>query len=154
MDYYPIYLDLKGKKCLVVGGGNVARRKIMMLKRAGAEVTVVAPEINPDILGVTKIEREFIPEDVEGFTLVISATSNSYVNKRVSEAARSKNIIVNVVDDKMISDFISPSVVERKPFLIAISTEGRNPVLTKKMRRELERRFDNGEFKELIDENG
>ena len=141
MKYYPINLDLRGKQCLVVGGGNVAARKVEGLVKAGANVTVLAPEVHPTIESVSHIHKDFEPEDVEGFFLVIAATSNADTNKEVSLAAHKHGVLVNVVDDKDLSDFIVPSIVDCEPLTISISTNGVAPFLSKQIRLELESKY-------------
>lgn len=141
MEYYPIYLDIKDKPCLVVGGGEVAARKTESLVKAGANVTVIAPEISQAIKSAQLIQREFRPSDVNGYFLVIAATSNETVNEMISTACREKKILVNVVDDKDISDFIFGSVVDLDPLIISICTSGVAPALSKKLRLELEEKY-------------
>jgi len=141
MDYYPIYLDIKDRPCLVVGGGKVAARKTVSLQAAGAKVTVVAPEIDTEINDVTSHQREFQAEDLEGQFLIIIATSSKSLNREISEIARQKRVLVNVVDDKELSDFIVPSIVDRDPLLISISTSGHAPFLSRQIRERLEKEF-------------
>lgn len=153
MPYYPLMLDLSGKACLVVGGGEVALRKARSLIEAGAYVTVIAPEIEAgleDMKGVTVIERDYREGDASGYTLVFAATDSNSVNTAVSEESRRNGIPVNIVDDPGLCSFIVPSVVRRGDFLIAISTSGKSPSLSKKVRRELEERYGN-EYAEFVD---
>ena len=141
MRYYPICLELKGRSCLVVGGGKVALRKIKALQGAGANVTVVAPDIDPEITDAVCEQREFQPGDLDGHFLIVIATSNNNLNREISEMAKQRKILVNVVDDKDLSDFIVPSIVDRDPLLISISTSGHAPYLSKKIRERLEEEF-------------
>lgn len=144
MDYYPIFINLLGKKCLVVGGGPVAARKVEMLAKAGADITIIAEEVKsiPHTGSVEKVLRKkFEDKDVQGFYLVIAATDDAKTNEAVSHAARDHSILVNVVDNIDSSDFIVPSIVDRTPLLIAISTSGIAPALSKKIRQKLEKEY-------------
>ena len=144
MKYYPIYLDISNKRCTVVGGGDVAERKVERLLHCGARVTVVGKSLSP-ALEVLKAGRriEHIAADyrrkhVEGSFLVIGATDSPEVNERVCQDARKEGILVNIVDDSDRCDFILPSLMERGDLSIAVSTGGRSPALARKMRTELE----------------
>ncbi len=154
VNYFPIFFDLKGQAVLVVGGGDVALRKVSLLERSGALITVVAPEVAPDLLhraakGSLKVEnREFVPSDLDGARLVIVATSRRAVNRWIAKLSDARGIPVNVVDDREASRFIVPAIVDRDPVVVAISTGGTSPVLARRLRERLEafipRRF--GEF--------
>ncbi|MGQ9455587.1 MAG: precorrin-2 dehydrogenase/sirohydrochlorin ferrochelatase family protein [Armatimonadota bacterium] len=144
MSYYPVVLDLTGKRCLVVGGGQVASRKVRSLVDAGALVRVVAREITPELNDVSGIElciRDYEPGDARGFTLVFAATDNRELNRRVYEDAVECGALVNVVDDPELCSFITPAVVRRGPLMIAVTTCGRGPALSRKIREELEVRY-------------
>lgn len=144
MGYYPIAIDLTNRKCLIVGGGEVALRKARALVEAGACVTVVAPEPDPrfeSIEGVTVVWREYHHGDVLGCTLVFCATDDRALNAAVSEEAASAGIPVNVVDDPDLCSFIVPSVARRGSLLISVTTSGKSPALSKRIRRELEERY-------------
>lgn len=144
MDFLPIFLDTKQKPCLVVGGGEVAARKVSLLLKAQAEVTVVSPRLSRELAEwhedgkITHITREFEDTDIEQPVLVIAATDNSAVNKRVSELAKARSIPVNVVDAPELCSFITPSIIDRSPVQIAISTGGASPVLARMIRTKLE----------------
>ncbi len=141
MDFLPIFMDVKGRLCLVVGGGEVAVRKAGVLLDAGASVRVVAPEIDERLAareGVAAIRATFSAQHLEGATLVIAATDDRDVNRQVSELARSKNIPVNVVDDPDLCSFIMPAILDRSPLMVAFSSGGASPVLTRMMRGKLE----------------
>src|SRR6202041_311627 len=144
MNYFPIFFDLTAQKVLVVGGGEVALRKIALLERSGASITVVAPEIVPELMaraaaGTLKLAmREFVPEDLDGARLVIVATSRRAVNRWIAKLSESRNVPVNVVDDREASRFIVPAVIDRDPVMIAISTGGSSPVLARRLRARLE----------------
>lgn len=144
MNYLPIFLKLSGEHCLVVGGGEVAARKVNALLRAQGIVTVVSPELGPELsrLGmegrISFREKRFEPDDLEGFGLVISATDRASVNEAVAAAARLRRMPVNVVDCPELCSFIFPAIVDRSPVIIAISTGGASPVLARLVRARLE----------------
>ena len=143
MQNYPIFVDLKQQACLVVGGGPVALRKIRLMISAGAQITVIAPEICSDLeqeFGAMIIHhaRKFEDSDIKGYRLITAATSEPEVNKRVSELAKAANTPVNVVDQPELCSFITPSIIDRSPVLIAISTGGDAPVLARMLRTKLE----------------
>lgn len=144
MDYLPAFLKIKGRPCLIVGGGEIAARKAGLLLRAGAKLTVVAPEIGGDVADLKKSavvsfkQRRFVPEDLLGQALVIAATDDAAVNRQVSDLARKNGLPVNVVDQPNLSTFIMPSIVDRSPVLVAVSTGGASPVLARLMRARLE----------------
>lgn len=144
MDFLPVFLTLKNKSCLVVGGGEVATRKITMLLRAGARVYVVARQLNSaltDFCTQQRIEhlgQDFQPIHLTDFVLVIAATDDDSLNQLVSQAAQERNIPVNVVDNPQLCTFIMPSIVDRSPLLIAISSGGQAPVLARLLRAQLE----------------
>jgi len=143
MQNYPIFVDLKGKNCLIVGGGPVALRKMRLMISAGAQLTVVAPELCDDVLSefgdmITHLARPFQDSDIAGYRLITAATNDPKVNQRVSELAQAANTPVNVVDQPELCSFITPSIVDRSPVLIAISTGGDAPVLARMLRAKLE----------------
>jgi uroporphyrin-III C-methyltransferase/precorrin-2 dehydrogenase/sirohydrochlorin ferrochelatase len=144
VNYFPVFFDLNGQKVLIVGGGEVAMRKISLLERTGASITVVAPVIAPELrvraaAGQLKLAiREFVPEDLDGARLVIVATSRRAVNRWIAKLSESRNVPVNVVDDREASRFIVPAVIDRDPVMIAISTGGASPVLARRLRARLE----------------
>lgn len=144
MDFLPIFLDIRNQPCLVVGGGEVAARKSAQLLRAGARVTLLAPELSrafdADLAGA-RIEHRaasFRDEDVAGYVLVIAATNDDAVNRAVAAAARAQRIPVNVVDRPALCSFIMPSIVERAPVIVAVSSGGASPVLARLLRARLE----------------
>ncbi len=144
MDFLPIFLNIKNKTCLVVGGGEVATRKIRLLLEVGAQISVISPELDTTLeeyLSQGKIKHcaeYFQPEHLENIVLVIAATNDRATNQRVSEAAQQRQIPVNVVDDPNLCTFIMPSIVDRSPLLIAISSGGQSPVLARLLRAQLE----------------
>ncbi len=144
MDYFPLFLKVADRPCLVVGGGKVAARKIQLLQRAGANVTVVSPRSCDEVLayadagGITYVHRDFQDEDLDGMVVVIAATSNRAVNQRIAELADRQRIPVNVVDSPKLCSFIVPSMVDRSPVQVAVSTGGSSPVLARLLRARLE----------------
>lgn len=144
MDFLPIFCDIRHKPCLVVGGGDVAARKVSLLLKAQASVTVVAPELHRELAEwlaegkFTHQAREFEDSDIEKPVLVIAATDNASVNQRVSELSQARGIPVNVVDNPELCSFITPSMIDRSPVQIAISTGGASPVLARMIRTKLE----------------
>ncbi len=144
---YPIYLKLEGQECLVVGGGAVAGRKIGGLLDCGASVTVVSPELAPELKKAAARgdfcynERGFRAGDLRGKSLVIAATDDPGLNACIAQSCQKRDIPVNVVDNPGLSDFFVPSVVRRGPLCISISTGGGSPMLARRIREDLERQF-------------
>lgn len=152
MGSYPIILNLNSKKCLVVGGGEIALRKAMSLYEAGAVLTVVAPDIHPDfrsIIGINIVERAYQDNDLAGNVLVIAATDDRELNAHISSQAQAAGIPVNVVDDPELCSFIAPAVVKRGDLIIAVTTSGKSPSLSKKIRKELEELY-GSEYTEYV----
>ncbi len=152
MKYYPVFLDLRRKNCLVAGGGSVAERKIRSLLAAGAKVVCVSDGFSPGILKLSRkknltLRKEKIPGSpfsgwlLKNVFLVIGATSSPAVNAGIFKACRKKNILVNAVDDAGHSNFIAASVLNRGLLSIAVSTGGASPLLAKKIRERLEKMF-------------
>lgn len=147
MRYYPINLDLRGKSCLVIGGGGVALRKVKRLLECGACVKIVAKRLTEGIKTLIKegkieyLGSEYKKEFLEGKSLVIGATNDQVLNAKVSEDAHKLNILCNIVDQPKRCSFILPSVVVRGDLIIAISTSGKSPALAKKIRLDLENSF-------------
>lgn len=141
---YPIYLHLAGKKCLVVGGGKVAERKVATLLEYEASIRVVSPRAEQNILtwsdqGLLDWRRGvFQPQDLDDVFLVFIATGDEDINKGITALCRDKGILVNAVDDPPNCDFYVPSILRRNSLCLAISTEGKSPLLAGKLRRELE----------------
>lgn len=149
MDFYPINLNLKNKKVLIVGAGKVAFRKFTKLKKAGALITVVSPEFNnlfSEYLNEKSEkykfnQRKFKNSDLNNIFLVFAATNNKQLNKNISSLAQNKNILVNTANNAVNSDFIIPSVVESGKLLLTVSTSSNLPALSKKIRKELESNY-------------
>lgn len=144
MKFLPIFLNIKDQPCLVVGGGQVASRKIFMLIRAGGSVTVISPDLSSEVAKladkgeITHSNAVFKAGDVGNYRVVIAATNSREVNQAVYEEATTKNIPVNVVDTPDLCSFITPSIIDRDPVQIAISTGGSSPVLARLLRSKLE----------------
>lgn len=153
--YYPVYLDLRGKRCIVVGGGTVAERKAGSLLKSGADVWIVSPDLSGQLKElVTQKKIGYIKEGFEerhlkDAFLVIGATDDPSINSRISREAQRKGILVNIVDLPEDCNFIVPSVVERGDLIISVSTCGKSPALSKKIRKELEQRYGE-EYDEFI----
>jgi uroporphyrin-III C-methyltransferase/precorrin-2 dehydrogenase/sirohydrochlorin ferrochelatase len=144
MEYFPIFIRLTGQPVLVVGGGEIAARKIDLLLRSGAQVTVVAPELIDSLRdkvvagAIAYLPTEFHPDHLAGKRLAIAATSKRSVNAWVAHQAERLNIPVNVVDDRELSRFIVPAIVDRSPVIVAVGSSGDAPVLTRRLRERLE----------------
>ncbi len=161
MDYFPLFMSIKGRQCLVVGGGEVATRKIALLKRAGARVLVLSPELTGSLSRsleqgeITHEARAFDQINVADYALVIAATDDTAVNKQVSDVAQAANIPVNVVDNPALCSFIVPSIIDRSPVQIAVSTGGASPVLARTLRTKLETQIPSayGELGQMLEAN-
>jgi precorrin-2 dehydrogenase / sirohydrochlorin ferrochelatase len=145
--YFPVFLNIRRKKCVVVGGGEVAFRKVRMLLDSGANVTVISPVLHPDLFeladkkSIQVIRRSFKLGDLKGAFIVIAATDTKQINRKVAEEAGRVGALVNVVDNPEPSDFIVPSLLRRGDLTITISTGGMSPALAKKIRMRLEESF-------------
>jgi siroheme synthase-like protein len=142
--YYPILLNVRGRKCLVVGGGEVALRKAQMLVEHDAKVVVVSPAFCLELNQLAKagavraIQRAYKTEDLNDALLAVAATDDTEINEKVAAEARKKGILINVVDKPDMSAFIVPSYFRHGDIIVAVSTSGRSPALARKIRRELE----------------
>jgi precorrin-2 dehydrogenase/sirohydrochlorin ferrochelatase len=147
LKYYPVFLDIKDKKCVIVGGGEVAARKAERLLDCGAKVFVISPNLSPELAAlkekkiISHIAAEYTVNLIEGAALIIGATDDEKTNARISNDARGKGIPVNIVDDPQKCDFILPSVVQRGDLAITIGTGGKSPALARHMREEMEARY-------------
>lgn len=143
--YYPVFLNLHSKKCVVVGGGEVALRKVKTLLESGADVTVISPSLHPDLeqlagdKTIHTIERNFRPGDLKEAAVVIAATDLKGTNLRVAREAGKVKALVNLVDDPEPSDFIVPSYFRKGDLTVAVSTGGQSPALARKLRTLLEK---------------
>jgi siroheme synthase-like protein len=141
--YYPIFLNLEGKRSVVIGGGPVAEGKIARLRESGSQITVISPEVTPAIRhaaqqrSVEWLDREYQPGDLNGVFIAIAATNERSVNQQIFEEAERRGVLLNVVDDPVHCGFIAPSIIERGPVTLAISTGGASPALARKLRESL-----------------
>ena len=145
--YYPLFLNVKGRKCVVAGGGEVALRKVEILLGYGAEVKVISPCVCPELAelcgknNIQIIARKYQAGDLEGAFVAIAATDDNEINQLVVCEARERSVLINVVDDAEKSDFIVPSYLRRGDIAIAVSTGGKSPALARKLRLRLESEF-------------
>lgn len=148
MRLFPLFADLKGRPVLVVGGGNVAERKVKSLLASGARVTVGAPDATPELQAlhargaIRFLAQPFQPQWLDDIWLVIAATDDREINRRIATLAGEKRLFINVVDDPVLSTFQVPSIVDRSPLMIAISSAGYAPVLARRVRERIETLFD------------
>jgi len=156
---YPINLRIAGKKCIVIGGGTVACRKVKSLIAAGAEVTVLSPELTAELNEMQQkcqcnyIARPYQKGDLSGFFLVICATDDADVNEAVAEEAEDAGILANVVDVPELGNFSVPAQVKRGALLLTVSTGGKSPVMAKRLRQELAQQYgeEYGEYLDMVD---
>lgn len=156
MGYYPIFLELSGRPCIVIGGGQVAQRKVEGLLAVEAQVTVVSPQLAPELAALRDggrlrhIEREYRPGDLAGYDLAFVASDDGAVNAQVAAEGRQRGVWVNAVDDPPNCDFIMPAILRRGDLTIAVSTGGGSPALARKVREELEAYF-SGDYIQLLE---
>jgi len=149
MSYYPILIELDGKKVLVVGGGRVAQRKAVTFLEYGAMINMISIELTPKLKGmvedgkITHLGAGFRDQHLDGVFLVVAATDDKGLNHKISESALKRGVLINAVDQPSDCSFIVPSIVRRGDLVIAISTSGKSPALAKKIRKELETQFGN-----------
>ena len=143
MVFYPINLNIKDKKCVVIGGGIIATRKIKSLLAAQAQVLVISPQVTSiiqtliDNQKINYIARDYQAGDIKGCFLVICATNNKAVNKMIAEEAESLGLLFNVIDDSTDSNFTVPAVIRRNDLLLTVSTNGKSPAVAKQIKAEL-----------------
>lgn len=156
MNYYPLFLNLKDKNCLVVGGGGVALRKVNNLLDYGASVKVISPTFCPGLKQLAETQKirailkQFEGSEIDDSFLVIAATDNPKINRQVAAEARKLKTLVNVVDDARLSDFIFPALLSRGDLTIAVSSGGKSPALSRKVRDHLEQYLEK-EYSALIE---
>ncbi len=144
MKHFPIFLDLKNRSCIVIGGGSVATRKVTNLLTANAKVIVISPEISDELQQlktdgkITLLKRDVEDADIAIAFLIVAATDNTEVNAQIASLAHNANTPVNVADDSKLCSFIFPSILDRSPVTIAVSTGGASPVLARQLRMKLE----------------
>lgn len=155
MSYFPIYLEMAERRCLVIGGGAVAERKVASLLEAGAEVVVISAEVSDNILRWSKENalefraRRYQPGDLAEFEIVFAATGDRDVSAQVFKEGRSLGVWVNAADDPSYCDFILPSVLRRGDLTVSVSTGGTSPALARTIREELELYFTD-EYAQLV----
>ncbi len=142
MKYYPIYLDIKGKNCLIVGGGPVGIRKAATLERCGAKVRIISETFLTGIdelkkTGICFVKKKYEKQEMKGMFLVFAATNNADLNQEIKKDALELGILCNIADSLDNSDFLLPSTVERGNLVIAVSTSGSSPAMAKKIRQDL-----------------
>lgn len=145
MGYFPFYIDIENKNCVVVGGGTVALRKIEKLLPFNPVITVIAPEICDEILILSEVKickRKFEDNDIDKAFMVISATDDKKLNVHIFKLCNEKNILVNTVDDKQKCSFIFPALVKKKNITIGISTSGKSPLYARFLRENIESSVD------------
>jgi precorrin-2 dehydrogenase/sirohydrochlorin ferrochelatase len=147
MKYYPMFLRVAGRRCLVVGGGRVAEQKATALVEAAAHVTVISPVATPRIealaaaQAIVRHPRQYASGDVRGFFLAFAATDDEQAQRQLAQDARAAGVLLNVADRPELCDFIVPAVMEQGDLVIATSTGGASPALAKRIRRELQASF-------------
>jgi siroheme synthase-like protein len=158
-DYFPVLLDLRDRRCLVVGGGPVGERRAVALLECGARVVLVSPALTPTLAALVaagRLEhraRRFFRGDVRGCVLAVAASGRADVDRAVAAAARARRVLVNAVDRPACCDVILPSVLRRGELQIAVSTGGRSPALAREIRRRLEPLFGE-EYAALVEQAG
>jgi precorrin-2 dehydrogenase/sirohydrochlorin ferrochelatase len=142
--YYPAFLDVKNRPCVIIGGGQVAEGKIALLLECGARIKMISPEVTEAVKRMADAgtllweKREYREGDLEGAFLAIAATDDNSVNREIAREAGKRNVLLNVVDVTPLCTFIAPSVVKRGDVTVAISTGGLSPALARKLREELQ----------------
>lgn len=145
--YYPIMLDISNRKCCVIGGGKVALRKVNTLLEYNADITVISPESCEELRNlsyhgkINLVQRSYISGDFDNAYMVFAATDNANINQQIAKEALNQGIMINVADSPELCSFIVPSKIEQGDLTIAISTNGKSPLLAKKIRQELEEKY-------------
>lgn len=161
MAYFPFFVDLEGKKCLIAGGGIVAYRKVLVLMEYGPQITVVAPQFHPELpllkneMGgrLTLLERKFQDSDLEGADFVVAGTSEEELNRHISLLCKARNIPINVVDVQEECSFIFPALIKEKHITVAISTGGDSPTIAKYLKEKFKEAIPDG-FGDLAEQLG
>jgi siroheme synthase-like protein len=157
--YYPVCLNVINRSCLIIGGGKVAERKALSLLRAGGLIRIVSPKVTSELARLAKqgkvswIKREYQESDLEQIYLVIAATNRKELNRQISQDARKRGVLVNIVDEPELSDFITPAVVKRGKLIISISTSGVCPALARWIKQEVEEEYSSayGKLLEILE---
>jgi precorrin-2 dehydrogenase/sirohydrochlorin ferrochelatase len=158
MRYYPICLDIKARSCLVIGGGQVGTRKVKTLLDCGARVTVISPEVTPELAELARLgkialkPRSYRSSDLDGAFLVIGATDEETLNQQVHKDAEKAGRLCNIADQPHLCNFVLPAIVRQGDLMVAISTSGASPAFAKHLRRRLAAQFgpEYGRFLELM----
>ena len=156
MRYYPVFLDVRNRPCLVVGGGSVGLRKVLTLLDCGAAITVVSPVVHAKLQdlsskgAITLLKRPFTSSDMSGMFLIIGATDNQELNQQIHTEAERLGMLCNIADRPKACNFILPSIVKRGDLVIAISTSGKSPAFAKRLRKDLEKQLGN-EYAAFLD---
>ena len=158
--YYPVFLKLSGRRCVVIGGGEVALRKVQSLLQCGARVEVVSPEVCAGLEELASrhkisiVRRGYKHGDIGGACLAIAAAGDAGINARVEQEAELRGVLVNIVDNRELSTFIVPSYLRRGDVTVAVSTAGRSPALARRIRSRLEKDIgiEYAELAEIVDE--
>jgi siroheme synthase-like protein len=143
--YYPMFLNISGRRCVVIGGGRVALRKVRALLEHGASIEVISPDLCPELIEMAEkgqirtFRRNYRPGDLQNAFIAIATTNNGNINRQIVNEARSEAVLVNVADDPENSDFIVPSYARRGEVTVAVSTNGISPALARKIRTRLEK---------------
>ena len=141
--YYPVFIDVSDRQCVVIGGGSIGEEKVHKLLDCGARLVVISPDVNAGVRelagsgGVTWVQRDYEPGDLKGAFIAIAATDDNKVNRLIADEANERNVLLNVVDVTHLCTFIAPSVARRGDVTIATSTGGASPALARKFREEL-----------------
>ena len=142
-NYYPVFFNIQDKLCIVIGGGAVAEQKVKILLKFNTRIRVISPVMTKNLSVLSRkgeietVSREYRDGDLNGAVLVFAATSNKEINEAIKKEALKEHIPVNVVDDPRLCDFIVPSIVKKKSIVIAISTSGTLPLLSKILRKDI-----------------
>jgi precorrin-2 dehydrogenase/sirohydrochlorin ferrochelatase len=144
MKYYPIFLRVAGRPCLVIGGGRVAEQKVQSLRQSGAQVTVISPDLTAPLAALAATrqilhqQRRYTEGDLRGFWMAYDATGDEALHAHIAREAQEAGVLLNVVDRPQLCDFIVPSVMQRGDLVIATSTSGRSPALARRIRQDIE----------------
>lgn len=158
MRYYPVFLDIQDRICLVVGGGQVGTRKVQTLLKCGARVTVISPQVTPELAALTEQgriawkTRAYRPSDLDQAFLVIGATDDQALNRQIHKASEKVGRLCNIADQPELCNFVLPSIVNQGDLSIAISTAGKSPAFAKHLRRQLQTQYgpEYGRFLDLM----
>ena len=143
--YYPVFLDLRGRECVIIGGGEVSEHKLGNLLDCGAQITIISPQVTPGIRAraekgeVVWKARPYQAGDLKGAFIAIAATDDNKVNRAVTEEAREEKVLLNVADVTHLCMFIAPAIVKRGEVTVAISTGGASPALARRLREQLQK---------------